>query len=267
MAPTKLSTVKKTSSTVENPELCRDSSRRLRGTSSTNCKLQFQHEKQPPSLTNFQVEAGQLEDDFIEARASEDKLQLQSVFVRAEELQSKIKTTQIAPHSHVQLSLLTTPDGTSHQRGLSISTPSGTFDLHEAARCSAEIFRYALHIFVHRIIHGPLSNDGQCSLVQEAISESLRILPIIPDVRGPGNFLGWALVVIGAEIDVLDQREFITRRLESLTLLSVNHGVLPLKVLNEVWRRRDDLKLGLSLSQRVRWQDVMHDMEVDQALV
>lgn len=93
------------------------------------------------------------------------------------------------------------------------------------------------------------------------------MLPTIPDTEGPGTFLGWALVVIGAETDNLDQREFIRRRLESLTLLSVNHGILALKVLDVVWSRRDDLSLGKSLNRRVRWQDVMEDLEVDQALV
>lgn len=202
------------------------------------------------------------------ARMLLDHDQLGSLLAQAEALQSKIRATQILPENQVQLSLIRTPDGQGSQRRQSlIVNPVGSMYMYEAARCSSEVFRYALHLFVHRIIYHPLTGGEPSGLVQEAISESLRMLPIIPDTVGPGIFLGWALVVIGAEIDDLEDREFISRRLESLTLLSVNHGVLSLKVLNEVWRRRDALKLGTSACRRLKWQDVMQDMEVDLALV
>ncbi|OTA67965.1 hypothetical protein K449DRAFT_461915 [Hypoxylon sp. EC38] len=220
------------------------------------------------ALPQLIVEAGRLEDDFMVARALSDQDQMVSIFNRAEELQSRIKSTQILSHTHLSLSLLGRP-GTlaSTSESLVPANPFDTFSLDESVRCSAEILRYALHIYTHRIIHDPLSTSGPSPLVDEAVSESLRILPIVPDTDGPGMFLGWALVVIGAEIDNLDQRAFIKRRLESLTLLSVNHGILALEVLGVVWRRRDDLIAGKSLCRRVRWQDVMHDMAVDQALV
>lgn len=202
------------------------------------------------------------------ARALSDQARAGAALVRAEELQSRTRSIRILPQSRVQLSLLGSPDGLAFRHeGLSTAIPSGASGLHEAARCSAELFRYALHLYLHRIVNDPLSTGGPSPLVQEAISESLQLLPIIPDTSGPGIFLGWALVVIGAELDALDQREFIIRRLESLTLLSCNHGVLALKVLDEVWRRRDDLNLGRSLCRRLRWQDVMEDMKMDQALV
>lgn len=202
------------------------------------------------------------------ARVLSDQNQLASVLAQAEALQSKIRAARILPENQVQLSLIRTPDG---QGSLSppvlTVNPVGSPYMYEAARCSSEVFRYALHLFVHRIIYHPLTSGEPSSLVEEAVSESLRLLPIIPDTVGPGIFLGWALVVIGAEVDVLEDREFIGRRLESLTLLSVNHGVLSLKVLDEVWRRRDALRLGTSSCRRLKWQDVMQDMEMDLALV
>ncbi|KAI6083314.1 fungal-specific transcription factor domain-containing protein [Hypoxylon rubiginosum] len=214
------------------------------------------------------VEAARLGDDLIAARALSDQDQIEEIFIRAEELQSRIKNTQILSPSQPRLSLLGSPKASGpNEQALFPIIPSESFGIYEAARCSAEICRYALHVFVHRIIYDPLSTSGQSPLVQEAVTESLRMLPTIPDTEGPGTFLGWALVVIGAETDNLDQREFIRRRLESLTLLSVNHGILALKVLDVVWSRRDDLSLGKSLNRRVRWQDVMEDLEVDQALV
>ncbi|KAF3012637.1 hypothetical protein E8E14_010385 [Neopestalotiopsis sp. 37M] len=222
----------------------------------------------PADLPQLVVEACRLDDDFMLARMLSDHDQLGSLLAQAEALQSKIRATQILPEKQVQLSLIRTPDGQRSQRRQSlIVNPVGSMYMYEAARCSSEVFRYALHLFVHRIIYHPLTSGEPSGLVQEATSESLRMLPIIPDTVGPGIFLGWALVVIGAEIDDLEDREFISRRLESLTLLSVNHGVLSLKVLNEVWRRRDALKLGTSACRRLKWQDVMQDMEVDLALV
>ncbi|KAI0006623.1 fungal-specific transcription factor domain-containing protein [Xylariaceae sp. FL0662B] len=221
------------------------------------------------ALPRLIVEACRLGDDHIIARALSDPDQIEAVFVRAEELQIRIRRTQIHSPSKPRLSLLGRPEAPAspHERALLPVNPSEAFGLYEAARCSAEICRYALHVLVHRIVHDPLSTGGSSPLVQEAVSETLRMLPTIPDTEGPGTFLGWALVVIGAELDNLDQREFVRRRLECLTLLSVNHGVLALEVLEEVWRRRDDLSLGKSLNRRVRWQEVMQDLEVDQALI
>lgn len=90
---------------------------------------------------------------------------------------------------------------------------------------------------------------------------------MIPDSSGPGTSLGWALVVLGAEIDGLDQKKFIKLRLENLTLLSIKHGVLPLQVLDEAWHRRDPIRLGTSICRRLRWQNVKEDMKIDLSLV
>lgn len=145
--------------------------------------------------------------------------------------------------------------------------PFEELDIREAARASAEMFRHALHVFVFRIFHDPMTTGGRPPRIQEAISEAFELLPSIPDTSGPGSFLGWSMVVIGAEVDSADQREYIRRRLESLMLLCLNHGVLPLKVLNEVWRRRDMTRMGSSHIRRCRWQEVMDDLEVDLALI
>jgi hypothetical protein len=112
-----------------------------------------------------------------------------------------------------------------------------------------------------------MTTGGCPQKIRDAIDDVFELLPTIPDTVGPGSFLGWALVVIGAEIDRLDQREYLKRRLESLTLLALNHGVLGLQVLDEIWRRRDSLAAGLTNNRRCRWQEVMDDMRVDIALI
>lgn len=145
--------------------------------------------------------------------------------------------------------------------------PFEEMDIREAARASAEMFRHALHVFVFRIFHDPMTTGGRPLRIQEAISEAFELLPLIPDTSGPGSFLGWSMVVIGAEVDGADQRDYIKRRLESLTLLCLNHGVLALKVLDEVWQRRDMTRMGSSPIRRCRWQEVMEDLEIDLALI
>lgn len=214
------------------------------------------------------MEAGRLQDDLLRAKELSDPEMLRDAVIRANKLQRRIKSTQLSPIMKPQLCLLAkTKERSQGYDALRPANPYEDFDVLEAARSSAEIFRYALHVYVHRIIHEPVATSIPIPIVQEAVSQTVKLLPLIPDTSASGSFLGWALVVIGAEMDALDHRAFIKRRLETMTLLAVNHGFLALNVLDELWRRKDSLRLGTSQNRRLRWQEVMEDMMVDLALV
>ncbi|KAH8197443.1 hypothetical protein TruAng_008374 [Truncatella angustata] len=94
------------------------------------------------ALPRLIMEACRLEDDLTAARALSDQNKIEAVFISAKVLQSKIRTTQILPESQLQLSLLNAPSSvaTPHD-GLSIPFESEAFNLYEAVRCSAELFR------------------------------------------------------------------------------------------------------------------------------
>lgn len=218
------------------------------------------------------MKAEHLEDELHQAKAAGDGGLVGEIYRRAERLQERIRSTRFAAQTLPRLRLLGTSRApTATNVDLVPADPFDEVDTREAARVSAEIFRHALHVFVFRIFdQNPMATTwgGQPPrLVQEAISKAFALLPCVPDTSGPGSFLGWSMVVIGAEVDGVDQREYIRRRLQSLTRLCLNHGVLPLKVLDEVWRRRDMTRMGSSHSRKCRWQEVMDDLEVDLALV
>lgn len=140
-------------------------------------------------------------------------------------------------------------------------------EIMEAAVAAAEIFRCALRVYVCRIIHDPMTVGRYTADIGAIIDKTFQLLPLVPDTVGPGSFLGWALVVIGAEIDANDRRQHIRRRLQSLELLALNHGIVGLRILDEVWSRRDALTAGTSNNRRCGWQEVMEDFQVDIALV
>lgn len=202
---------------------------------------------------------------------------MEDIHARVTTLQSQIKATRIDPYEASQLDL---------QFGLLVHSQNSSSNLtlmdalHEqetrsAARCTAEVFRLALHIYVSRILNDPLATttttttttSGGASETRAWVVEALDLLPQIPDASGPGNFLGWALVVVGAELDALDEKEYVRRRLESLARLALNQGTAGLQVLDEVWRRRDAVKSGEAAYRRCRWQEVMTAMGIDMALM
>ncbi len=135
-----------------------------------------------------------------------------------------------------------------------------------AARAAADVFRHATHIFIHRIVHDairPPTDD-----VQACIDTCFILLTEIPESIGPGAMLGWPLVVLGAEVDALDRRDFIRRRLTSMQRLCLNGGAQCQRLLEEVWRRRDLVHRGHATDRErsCSWQDVMRDTGMDVAL-
>lgn len=88
---------------------------------------------------------------------------------------------------------------------------------------------------------------------------------MVPDALGPGANLGWCLVVIGAEMDQVHERDYVQSRLDGLHLLGIHNTKNGQKILDEVWTRRDLVSRGEALPER--WQDTMQRIGQSQILV
>lgn len=136
-------------------------------------------------------------------------------------------------------------------------------EISSRAAAVAEIFRLATLVYVLRIIHPPGSD--LIPDIHESVLSVISLLPQVPDVVGPGSNLGWAYVVIGAELDDEEQREYIRGRLQGLYSLAMQNVASAEKVLEEVWRNRDEARLG---GKRYRhWQEIMQGLGVEQILI
>ncbi|KAI5867539.1 fungal-specific transcription factor domain-containing protein [Durotheca rogersii] len=205
------------------------------------------------------MEAAHLHEKMRLAKVTREEKLLQRAYHESVELQSRIRTAHTP--------LVTRFSLLAYSRSQSALSPADRLEeasVHEAARAAADIFRLALQVYVYRIAHEPTTDCP--TEIQDVINSAFERLALVPDTVGPGVFLGWALVVLGSEIDALDRREHIKRRLQSLTLLALNQGLLGLRVLKEVWRRRDARVTGRGI-KKCRWQEVMEDLGIDLALV
>lgn len=131
------------------------------------------------------------------------------------------------------------------------------------AAAVAEIFRYAMLVYVLRIIHPPSST--LIPEIQDAVQSAIDLFPLVPDVIGPGSNLGWAYVVIGVELTEAEQREYIWCRLQSLHSLALQNVDSAEKVLKAAWKNRDDSRLGLA--EYGHWQDLMRILDIEQILI
>lgn len=127
----------------------------------------------------------------------------------------------------------------------------------------AEIFRLSTEIYIHRILHGPW--EPLTDEMQGIINEIFRLLGLVPDAVGPGCTLGWCLTIVGAEIDLVEQREYVAHRLRGIRILGLNNSESAEKVLLKVWEQRDMRDQGFQELQR--WQDIMRNMGEGQILV
>lgn len=178
---------------------------------------------------------------------------------RADILQAEILATEIAGNSNPSVGILC------HTTAKTYSATVGLEEEELRGRmvATAEIFRHASHIYVYRIAHEPekpLTEEMEISL-----RTALQLLTLVPDALGPGANLGWCLVVIGAEIDVLDERDYIRSRWESMHLLGIYNSKNGQKILEEVWNHRDDVRNGQAIPER--WQDIMQRIGETQILV
>lgn len=117
----------------------------------------------------------------------------------------------------------------------------------------AEIFRHALHIYVHRI-ENPFGNALSLEM-QHTVHVILELLPQVPDAIGVGGNLGWALMVVGSELNDPQERDYISQRWQMLHLLGMESSRGAEKDLHEIWRLRDVSQTTHSIPQS--WQEVM----------
>ncbi|TQV95291.1 C6 transcription factor [Cordyceps javanica] len=182
----------------------------------------------------------------------------QEVCTRAESLQEQIRATAMMPGSKPMVEI-------SCQRYSQPLTAIGMEpeELQRRVVSTAEIFRHSCHIYVYRIANGP-----EAALTEE-LQESLRtaqdLLTMVPDALGPGANLGWSLVVLGAEMDQVHEREYIESRLDGLHLLGLHNTKNGQKILEEVWAHKELVMQGQAMPES--WQDAMQRIGQSQILV
>lgn len=177
-------------------------------------------------------------------------------------LQTKITATQFKPMQLPRLALVC-----EHQSDVSSNTEINVEGLLHQIRAGAEVFRHALHIYVYRTDHDaliPLSPQ-----LQESLDRAFDQLPLFPDAIGPAAMQGWALLVLGSELNDVERRHYIRKRLSDLQTLQLSNGMLASQILEGVWRRRDQLRatnVHRTGDTKARWQDVMQASGVQNLL-
>jgi hypothetical protein len=137
------------------------------------------------------------------------------------------------------------------------------YDLAQSAIATAEIFRHATHIYVHRI--GSEPTEPLPLRILQSVDAVFDLLPRVPSAVGPGANLGWALVVVGSEVDDEDRREYIRCRWKTLQVLGIGNAETGAALLEDVWSRRDAARL---FNESIpRWQQVMCSSGVEQILI
>jgi hypothetical protein len=144
-----------------------------------------------------------------------------------------------------------------------VTVGMGEEELRRRMVATAEIFRHASHIYVHRIAHGP--EEPLTAEMQDSLDTAKQLLTMVPDALGPGANLGWCVVVLGAEMEREDEREYINARLDGLHLLGIHNTKNGQNILKEVWARRDLVTHGQAAPER--WQDTMQRIGQSQILV
>lgn len=196
----------------------------------------------------------------LHAESSTGPLSAEEIVQQAEALQEKIRSTAMATNSNPAVAIMcskNTPCLFSAIVGLDKE------DLRRRMVATAEIFRHAAHIYVYRIAHGP--GIPLSPTMQESLEAALDLLTAVPDAIGPGANLGWCLVVIGAELDLPDQRDYIRSRWPGMHLLGMYNSKQGQQILEEVWAYRD--LVTCSKAPAKQWQDVMGKIGACQILV
>jgi hypothetical protein len=175
------------------------------------------------------------------------------------ELKAQVQATKIDMNAEPCLDILCQ----SGYEVYSTITSFSQYDLPKRMLATAEIFRIATEIYVHRIAFSQDFDDS--NEVPNLVQTALHLLTSVPDAQGPGANLGWCLVVIGSEIDSPEQRDYIRSRLRGLHQLGINNSKSAEKILEQVWLHRDLYNSGLALSSS--WQDVMQEIGEQQILV
>jgi hypothetical protein len=191
--------------------------------------------------------------------SKQDLVDEDDIRYQADDLQKRIRSTQLPEDSQIKVGLACTD--ASHEFSTTVGMERD--ELRRRATATAEIFRHASHIYVYRISHGPM--EPLSPEAQESLETALTLLTRVPDALGPGANLGWCLVVLGAELDLEEQREYINSRWAGMHLLGIYNTKNGQSILNEVWNRRDLVSSGFADPER--WQDTMQRIGQSQILV
>lgn len=131
----------------------------------------------------------------------------------------------------------------------------------EKTIATAEIFRHATHVYLHRIGNDPMQDRPE---VQRSVDAIFSLLAQVPDAVGPGTNVGRAFVVIGAELDDEERREYIRCRWKILQVLEMGNTDTTASLLEDVWHKRDVARL---FNEKVpRWPDVMRCSGAEQII-
>ncbi|KAH7123275.1 C6 transcription factor [Dactylonectria estremocensis] len=181
------------------------------------------------------------------------------LMAQADALQDKIRSTEIALDSHplVGISCHGSPESFTTSVGIEQE------ELRRRMVATAEIFRHASHIYVYRIVHGP--EEPLTPEMRISLDTAQHLLTVVPDALGPGANLGWCLVVLGAEMDLLHERDYVRSRWAGLHLLGIYNTKNGQKISEETWSHRDLVSQGQASPER--WQDIMQRIGQSQILV
>lgn len=187
----------------------------------------------------------------------------EEILQRTSDLQEQILSTKINFLSPPSLCVSCHPSGLTSLavEDLNIS------ELSRRIVATAEIFRHATHVYVFRIAHDMYIAPSP--EIRASIEEGLKLLTQVPDALGPGSNLGWCLVVLGSEIESAREadRSYVRSRWAGMHSLGMGNTKSAEKILEQVWRQRDELAQNGGGDGGVRWQDVMIQMGESQILV
>lgn len=196
----------------------------------------------------------------LHAESVNGQLSAEGVLPRAKALQEQIRATEMDMSSEPAISIVCSK---TTQSSYLATVCLDKEDFRRRMVATAEIFRHAAHIYVYRTAYGarvPLTGDMRGSL-----ETALKLLTVVPDAIGPGANLGWCLVVIGAELDLKDQRDYIRSRWSRMHLLGMYNSKSGQRILEEVWTHRD--LVGRGKAPAKSWQEIMQNMGECQILL
>ncbi|KAJ9149909.1 Zn(2)-C6 fungal-type DNA-binding domain protein [Pleurostoma richardsiae] len=178
---------------------------------------------------------------------------------RVDRLQEQIYSTRLSMDSNPRVHILCQQTAES----LFTTVDLDEDELRRRMIATAEIFRHACHIYVYRLVHPP--SEGLSPPMMDSLQTALELLTLVPDALGPGANLGWCLVVLGAEVDLNDQRDYIRLRWPHLDLLGIDNYKNAQMIVEEVWNQRDRVNHGGAIPGR--WQEVMQHLGQTQILI
>ncbi|ORY81292.1 fungal-specific transcription factor domain-domain-containing protein [Leucosporidium creatinivorum] len=116
----------------------------------------------------------------------------------------------------------------------------------------AEALLLACHVFLERTMSRTprLGEQGR-----RYVLEGVKALEKVPWEGSSGNLLGWALVILGSELEkeMKTARALVRLRLGWLAGLGYRNLVQTVELVEEVWRRMDGGEVGVS------WQQVIQE--------